>query len=532
MRKLDILEFIFLSLALSGCILPIPHKRIARLGYEGHVSDINTGFPVEDAVVSIHYYGGTNILTYTDISGQYKVPNVETWHGAIVYGLFSAFSLFPFLDYFPDDAAFMTIKADGYEVWEWSSWPEPDEVEDIKVHIKDDPALVRLKPITLPRRKEVQRQQAEDDPTRCYGSTNYVDVVDGITWKYVVNQGGAVLLNEETNDVGCRRYNPSIPSETSGGISVPSTLGGTQVTTIGSRAFYCCTNLAGVAIPMGVEEIGPRAFWKCESLIEVNLPESVTNIKSCAFSCCRNLNMINIPSHVTSIQPFTFIECRSLKSVLLPSSLKQIGYHAFASSGLTDVSIPHSVTNIAREAFAECQFLKSIDLPPRMSVRGPGCFLSCGQLQRVRLPLGMDRIPLRMFKGCSRLSSVSIPEGVRIIEPFAFEGCTALVSIELPHSITNIGDYAFYNCLLMDSVSIPASVMSLGDGAFLGCSNLKRVKFMGNAPSVKTVRPFETDVVIEVVEGTKGWDGDKWKSFKIQVGPSKGPNGGITNHQK
>ena len=97
MRKLDILEFIFLSLALSGCILPIPHKRIARLGYEGHVSDINTGFPVEDAVVSIHYYGGTNILTYTDISGQYTVPNVETWHGAIVYGLFSAFSLFPYL---------------------------------------------------------------------------------------------------------------------------------------------------------------------------------------------------------------------------------------------------------------------------------------------------------------------------------------------------------------------------------------------------------------------------------------------------
>ena len=163
---------------------------------------------------------------------------------------------------------------------------------------------------------------------------------------------------------------------------------------------------------------------------------------------------------------------------------------------------------------------------------GPGCFLSCGQLQRVRLPHGMDRIPFRMFKGCSRLSSVSIPEGVRIIEPFAFEGCTALVSIELPHSITNIGDYAFYDCLLMDSVSIPASVMSLGDGAFLGCPNLKRIKFMGNAPCVKAVRPFETDVVIEVVEGTKGWDDDKWRSFKIKVVPSEGSYRGITNHQK
>ena len=42
----------------------------------------------------------------------------------------------------------------------------------------------------------------------------------------------------------------------------------------------------------------------------------------------------------------------------------------------------------------------------------------------------------------------------------------------------------------------------------------------------------DTNVVREVVEGTKGWDDDRWQSFKIKVVPSKDPNGGISDPRK
>lgn len=58
------------------------------------------------------------------------------------------------------------------------------------------------------------------------------------------------------------------------------------VTTIGSRAFYGCTDLTDVAIPDSVTSIGSYAFFDCTSLKKAALSDTVTMIGDDAFGFC------------------------------------------------------------------------------------------------------------------------------------------------------------------------------------------------------------------------------------------------------
>ena len=83
----------------------------------------------------------------------------------------------------------------------------------------------------------------------------YTVAIDGIKWTYSVENDKASL--------GCADgwyFDPAIPKSTSGAISIPSTLGGYPVTSIGNMAFYGCSSLTSVTIPNSVTSIGDYAF--------------------------------------------------------------------------------------------------------------------------------------------------------------------------------------------------------------------------------------------------------------------------------
>ena len=141
----------------------------------------------------------------------------------------------------------------------------------------------------------------------------------------------------------------------SGDISIPSTLGGYSVTSIGSSAFYDCAALTSVTIPNSVTSIGSWAFSNCTSLTSVTIPNSVTSIGYDAFSGCESLTSITIPDSVTCIGSYAFSGCRSLTSVTIPDSVTSIGMGAFLDcTSLTSITIPDSVTCIGDRAFDNC----------------------------------------------------------------------------------------------------------------------------------------------------------------------------------
>lgn len=62
------------------------------------------------------------------------------------------------------------------------------------------------------------------------------------------------------------------------------------VTTIGSSAFYNCSNLISATIPESVVTIRGHSFYNCTNLISITIPESVEVIESDAFYGVANIN--------------------------------------------------------------------------------------------------------------------------------------------------------------------------------------------------------------------------------------------------
>ena len=112
-------------------------------------------------------------------------------------------------------------------------------------------------------------------------------------------------------------------------LTIPSTLGGYKVTSIGDRAFYECNSLTTLIIPEGVTSIGMFAFYKCINLTSITIPEGVISIGNSAFYKCINLTSITIPSSVKVIGNSAIGFCSSLTSVVIPEGVTSIGEKAF-----------------------------------------------------------------------------------------------------------------------------------------------------------------------------------------------------------
>lgn len=191
--------------------------------------------------------------------------------------------------------------------------------------------------------------------------------VDGLTWKYVVVDGGATIFGGQFREWDDEEggyiwaFYPAIPEGTSGAISVPSSLGGYPVTAIGNGAFCECENLTSVKIPVGVTSIGEEAFTDCESMVEVDIPEGVVTIARDAFDGCYALAALELPWGVTTIGSRAFDDCRSLSSVEIPPTVTSIGYHAFCRCySLQKVSAPSTLEQQVWEngVFNDCPLVE------------------------------------------------------------------------------------------------------------------------------------------------------------------------------
>lgn len=213
----------------------------------------------------------------------------------------------------------------------------------------------------------------------------WTDPDTGITWTYTVSNGKA--------SVGSNTTSAAIPDTTTGSISIPSTLGGCPVTSIGNYAFYRCYWITSVTMPESVVSIGESAFEECYDLKSMPINKGVKVIREYAFYGCSDLISVTIPDSVTSIGSSAFGYCTELSSLNIPDSVTTIGSYAFSCcEGLTSLTIPMSVFEIGDYAFKSCKELTSVTIPSSIKHIGAGVFSGCSKITSVVIEQGNTQL--------------------------------------------------------------------------------------------------------------------------------------------
>ncbi|MBQ9869721.1 MAG: leucine-rich repeat protein [Ruminococcus sp.] len=274
-------------------------------------------------------------------------------------------------------------------------------------------------------------------------------------------------------------------------LNIPSTLGGKQVTSIGSDAFSDRAYLEKIIIPSSVTNIAEKAFASAPRLIKITIPDSVKSIGDNAFNSkctiiCTKTSFAYVYAALYSIKCeyiagdyiYKDIDDETVeitgytgkdKTVNIPSTLAgktvtSIGDYAFSRSGLKSITIPNSVTRIGEFAFGACSKLESAVIPTGVETITYDLFAECRGLKSVTIPSSVKSIENGAFGNCSGLTSITIPGNVTYIGASAFEGCTGLKSLTIPSSVETIDDYAFIDCGFT-SLTVPKTVTKIGKWA-------------------------------------------------------------------
>ena len=310
---------------------------------------------------------------------------------------------------------------------------------------------------------------------------------------------GALPVSAESFTDGYYTYTVSddkatitdVDTSISGNITIPSTLGGYPVTSIGDSAFYDCTGLTNVTIGDSVTSISDYAFGDCISLTSVTIPNSVTSIGSYAFWSCTGLTSVTIGDSVTSIGESAFNSCEGLTKV-----------------NITDLKAWFSI-DFGRGIANPLYYAKNL-------------YLNGTQITNLAIPDGVTSIGKYAFDNCQSLTSVTIPSSVTSIGDGAFYECTGLTSVTISSGVTSIGYDAFCECTGLTSITIPDSVTSIGSSAFYNCTGLTDVYYTGTKEqwskiSIGTYNTYLTNATIHYVKSTKTTVSDDGKNFSVAL---------------
>lgn len=105
---------------------------------------------------------------------------------------------------------------------------------------------------------------------------------------------------------------------------------------------------------------------------------------------CKN-SVIPTDGSVSKIGRLAFNGCQALRKLIIPEGIEEIGYMAFAFSGIEEISIPYSVSEIGALCFALNPQLKAIDFKSGDIEIGSMAFGTCDELAQEQYPFPVDK---------------------------------------------------------------------------------------------------------------------------------------------
>jgi len=290
---------------------------------------------------------------------------------------------------------------------------------------------------------------------------------------------------------------------------------------IGGRAFWNVP-LSSVTLPSSIRYIGEYAFWNsaisrvsfepgsnlrtignraflgANNLTGIRIPESVRHIGNSAFSgtALRTVYVERSAPDITTLGTGVFNNIPSLRAVYVPDSLSRDIYSTAANwsdfepfirlrtatSGLHFEDISCSWRNAYRVHRGTADLSGTLILPAFyngifVTEIADYSFADSPELERVIFEPGswLERIGTRAFYNNINLTSVQgLPMHTTMshIGDYAFAGNVSL-SLNIPQTLSSIGRFAFRNVNLPADIYLPWT--RIGFGAFYGNNTLERM---------------------------------------------------------
>ena len=264
---------------------------------------------------------------------------------------------------------------------------------------------------------------------------------------------------------------------------------------IGSNAFYGCSNLETVELPQkGCAKIGAYAFANCSALKKMVLWDhgiSMT-IGSGAFMGCTGLETLGIP-HYATLESNAFASCKGLSDIYITSSYTQTfsGWDAAEDSFNAVTAVVHYPTGmgissyIGNESYgAQLTWTETAE-----GFCGNHTLWTYDETARV-LTISGSGSPAAFLSGSytpwtnlrSDVAAIVVEEGVTELPSYFFEYLAAVTQVQLPDTLTVLAPNAFNNCSALKDLYIPGSVTAFVAGTdFNRCTALTDLYYPGTA---------------------------------------------------
>lgn len=97
------------------------------------------------------------------------------------------------------------------------------------------------------------------------------------------------------------------------------------------------------------------------------------------------------------------------------------------------------VTVFPNSVISYCEAVERVEFAGSDCYFMAGSFEGCANLEYIKLPHSLERIPDNMFRNCSSLKEIIIPSTVKSIGKNAFSECSGLTSVEIPAGVVDPG---------------------------------------------------------------------------------------------
>ena len=271
--------------------------------------------------------------------------------------------------------------------------------------------------------------------------------------------------------------------EISGELTVPSTVDGKTVFSVGGDAFRD-SKITSLTIPNSVKKIGYNAFERCTNLSKIDFGQ-VESISFDTFSNCTALKEITIPKTLNDAGlSGAFIGCTNLKSITLEQGLTVIPDTIFEQTPIESITIPNSVKEIGYNAFKGCTNLSKVDLGQVENISF-NVFQDCPSLKEITIPKTLIDGPLvnGVFTGTTNLTNAIFEDGITEIPDYILGNCSGITNIKIPNSVTKINANAFRGTSITE-ITITNKVKEIEYDVFTDCKKLNKITILDNVESI------------------------------------------------